>query len=594
MRPRRDSEQRKFFKSTTIPTFSQFVSNKVGHPNHSHPPRFDFIRRFLIGAVMAGQSRKWMILMATIWIQAFTGTNFDFSAYSSELKKVLDVSQIELNYLATASDLGKAFGWSSGLALMYLPIWMVMFIAAFMGLFGYGVQWLLIRRIITLPYFPVFLLCLLAGCSICWFNTFCFVVCTQNFPTNRPLAISLTVSYNGVSAALYNLAAKAINPSSYSLYLLLNAFIPLLTSFAALIPILRQPPLNPLPAETIRHDRIIFIILFIFAVLTGLYLVVIPSDPAKLLFAGAIGLLVLPLGVPGMVYARNWFTQNVTPRVVKRTSFILDDDEDDDLELRKELLLNGDQDDNGTENGTDDKGCWEMVIMGDRLAFLEEEHDAKRLLFRVDFWLYYFAYFCGGTIGLVYSNNLGQIAQSLGLASTTSTLITLYSSFSFFGRLLSAVPDFFRAKLYLARTGWLAIALIPTPLAFLLLSLTESKIALQIGTCLIGLSSGFIFSSAVSITSELFGPKSVGVNHNILITNIPIGSLFYGLLSALVYDENAVLKSALVCMGRECYLATFVLWGCVSVLGLVSNVLLFVRTRHAYNRLERNRISVVS
>lgn len=93
--------------------------------------------------------------MATIWIQAFTGTNFDFSAYSSELKKVLDISQMELNYLATASDLGKAFGWSSGLALIYLPIWMVMFIAAFMGLFGYGVQWLLIRRIITLPYFPV-------------------------------------------------------------------------------------------------------------------------------------------------------------------------------------------------------------------------------------------------------------------------------------------------------------------------------------------------------------------------------------------------------------------------------------------------------
>ncbi|MFS8002733.1 hypothetical protein Hanom_Chr13g01205541 [Helianthus anomalus] len=104
---------------------------------------------------MAGQSRKWMILMSSIWIQAFTGTNFDFSAYSSELKKVLAVSQMQLNYLATASDLGKAFGWSSGLALMYLPLWMVVFIAASMGFFGYGVQWLLIRRMVTLPYFLV-------------------------------------------------------------------------------------------------------------------------------------------------------------------------------------------------------------------------------------------------------------------------------------------------------------------------------------------------------------------------------------------------------------------------------------------------------
>ncbi|KAL5095720.1 hypothetical protein RYX36_000047, partial [Vicia faba] len=41
---------------------------------------------------MAGQSQKWMILIATIWIQAFTGTNFDFSSYSSTMKSVLKIS----------------------------------------------------------------------------------------------------------------------------------------------------------------------------------------------------------------------------------------------------------------------------------------------------------------------------------------------------------------------------------------------------------------------------------------------------------------------------------------------------------------------
>ncbi len=104
---------------------------------------------------MAGQSRKWMILVATIWIQAFTGTNFDFSAYSSAFKSVLGISQVQLNYLAVASDLGKVFGWSSGLALMYFPLWVVLFMAAFMGLLGYGIQWLLIRNVLTLPYFLV-------------------------------------------------------------------------------------------------------------------------------------------------------------------------------------------------------------------------------------------------------------------------------------------------------------------------------------------------------------------------------------------------------------------------------------------------------
>lgn len=112
---------------------------------------------------MVGQSRKWTILVATIWIQAFTGTNFDFSSYSSDLKTVLGISQLELNYLSVASDMGKAFGWCSGLALLYMPIWVVMLLAAFMGLVGYGLQWVVIQQLVSVPYCLVsfsFLCCL--------------------------------------------------------------------------------------------------------------------------------------------------------------------------------------------------------------------------------------------------------------------------------------------------------------------------------------------------------------------------------------------------------------------------------------------------
>ena len=122
---------------------------------------------------MAGQSRKWMILVATIWIQAFTGTNFDFSAYSSSLKSVLGISQVQLTYLAVASDLGKVFGWSSGLTLMYFPLWVVLFMAAFMGLLGYGIQWLLIRDVLTLPYFLVPFLSLSLSLENFNSNNFC-------------------------------------------------------------------------------------------------------------------------------------------------------------------------------------------------------------------------------------------------------------------------------------------------------------------------------------------------------------------------------------------------------------------------------------
>lgn len=153
-------------------------------------------------------------------------------------------------------------------------------------------------------------------------------------------------------------------------------------------------------------------------------------------------------------------------------------------------------------------------------------------------------------------------------------------------------------KVYFARTGWLAIALLPTPIAFFVLVAVSNEYALQAGTALIGLSSGFIFAAAVSVTSELFGPNSFGVNHNILITNIPLGSLVYGSLAALIYDANGsssisekdtLFDGAIVCMGKQCYRETFLWWGCISLVGLASSVVLFLRTRSVYDRFERNR-----
>lgn len=134
-------------------------------------------------------------------------------------------------------------------------------------------------------------------------------------------------------------------------------------------------------------------------------------------------------------------------------------------------------------------------------------------------------------------------------------------------------------------------------MALYLLVLSGSNAALILATALIALSSGFVFSTAVSITSELFGPNSAGVNHNILITSIPLGSLLYGLLAALLYETNlgktnhsTLSNGSKVCMGRKCYTETFMLWGCISMFGLVASVLLYLRTRTAYERVERNRL----
>ncbi|KAL2318873.1 hypothetical protein Fmac_032749 [Flemingia macrophylla] len=549
---------------------------------------------------MVEESRKWVMLIASIWIQAFTGTNFDFSSYSTEFKSVLDITQLQLNYLSVASDMGKAFGWSSGLSLIYFPLWVVIFMAAFFGLVGYGFQWLLIHRFISLPYVVVFFLCLIAGCSICWFNTICYVLCIKHFSTNRSLALSLSIGFNGVSAALYTLIANAINSNDDTLYLLLNAIVPVLISCLVLFPILHQPQPQPHSADTIRNDSLVFLCLNILALVTGLYLLLSYSFSssttiARVILVGAIFLLLLLSYLPTIVNSREW-----SCFVVPMSFFFysrLARTDSDGYELYKELINIEDSSRSRSAQSIGEKECCLMDVLGrEQITMLGEEHSTKLLMSRWDFWLYYIAYFCGGTIGLVYSNNLGQISQSLGHYSQTSSLVTLYSTCSFFGRLLAAAPDFLSRKIHFARTGWFAIALVPTPIAFILLSISGSEAALHIGTGLIGLSSGFVFSAAVSITSELFGANSVGMNHNILITNIPLGSCFYGLLAAFVYDSNGTMNSThaiwlqemSMCMGRKCYLETFVWWSCISMVGLVSSFLLFIRTKQAYDNFERN------
>lgn len=273
----------------------------------------------------------------------------------------------------------------------------------------------------------------------------CFVLCIRNFPSNRALALSLTISFNGVSAALYTLIANAINPKDDTLYLFLNALVPLLASCLALVPITRQRPLQ-LSTYTINQDLFIFIVLNVLAVITGLYLLLLNSLSsealrARTLLLGALILLFLPLCLPGIVCDRNWgFRTN---------SYLVDLS---DPELHTELIEKDQSNSLNIEpfSAINKEGLFEKVMEKGRLTMLGEEHPARLLVCRWDFWLYYVAYFCGGTIGLVYSNNLGQITQSLGYNSKISAVVTLYSSFSFFGRLLSAAPDFLHGYVFTA------------------------------------------------------------------------------------------------------------------------------------------------
>ena len=99
---------------------------------------------------------RWLGFVTAVWVQCISGNNYTFANYSRALKSLMGLTQLELNNLSVAKDVGKAFGLLAGLASDRLPTPLILLIGALEGLIGYGAQWLVVRQSISpLPYWQV-------------------------------------------------------------------------------------------------------------------------------------------------------------------------------------------------------------------------------------------------------------------------------------------------------------------------------------------------------------------------------------------------------------------------------------------------------
>ncbi|KAJ8624562.1 hypothetical protein MRB53_033092 [Persea americana] len=514
-------------------------------------------------------SMRWLSLVGTIWLQSISATNTDFPAYSSQLKHILSISQVQLNNLAFASDAGKLFGWISGIAAVYLPLWLVLLIGTALGLVGYGVQFLfLVNKIAALQYWQIFLLTVLAGNSICWINTVCYVITIRNFPFDRKIAVGISNSYVGLSAKIYTAMVDAFYhgaPSTNSrAYLLLNSVVPMGVSIVT-APLMREPKTG---GSTYMVSG--FVVMFFVTIVTGVYAVMGTVGPLSKLIpprVHAVGLGILlsaPLAIPVSAMVVDFVKGRFQiKREMRVHSFSM---EEDGVGER-------------VANEVKEEGALEREVVG-----VEEQMGVRMMVRRVEFWLYFFVYMFGATLGLVFLNNLGQIAESRGL-SKSSSLVSLSSSFGFFGRLMPSLMDYFLAKSRYAVSSTACIATLMAPMtgAFFML-LNTTTISLYISTAVIGVCTGAITSIAVATTSELFGTKNFSVNHNIIVANIPIGSLLFGYFAAILYQKEGDDGNGR-CMGADCYSKTFLIWGSICSLGTLLSFILYLRIRKS--QLER-------
>ncbi|KAL8027024.1 hypothetical protein ABFX02_14G068500 [Erythranthe guttata] len=510
-------------------------------------------------------AQQWLSLVATIWLQSINGTNSNFAAYSSELKRILSLSQLQLNNLAFASDAGKLLGWISGLAGAHLPLWLVLLIGSFLGLVGYGVQYLfLTNQIVTsLSYWQVFALTVLAGNSVCWINTVCYIIAIRNFPLDRQIAVGLSTSYVGLSAKVYTdvvdvFVAPSNSPSERAkLFLLFNSVLPLAVCVVA-APLARDVAIGK--SKELSGG---FLTLFVITVVTGIFAIVSSLGsmvtrlllPSKVVLAGMVVLLFLPLVAP--------LVEKIREKVQRKCSI--------------RVYNCGDNNNNNNKNNNLEIDDLEIGKMETIVGIVEI--GAKAMLRKVEFWLYFFVYLFGGTLGLVYMNNLGQIAESRG-CSGTSSLVSLCSAFGFFGRILPSLLDYFfsKTKFVLSRAMAMGAMIVPMCGAFFLVAISKQDYSLYSSTAIIGICTGAITSLSVSATTELFGAENFGVNHNILVSNIPIGSFLFGGFAAFLYKRERYLGEE-NCMGERCYQTTFIIWGSLCLLGTLLALILHARTK---------------
>ncbi|PKU62214.1 protein NUCLEAR FUSION DEFECTIVE 4-like [Dendrobium catenatum] len=503
-------------------------------------------------------SLQWLSLVATIWLQTINGANTDFPVYSSQLKQLLSISQVQLNNLAFASDAGKLFSWLAGFAVTYLPLRLVLFIGTAFSLLGYGLQYLFLTQKIThLSYWQVFLLTALSGNGICWINTVCYLICIRNFSSYSRIAVGISTSFVGLSAKVYSDIADAIfQPENKAkAYLLLNAVCPLLVAVVT-SPVIRED-LNT--GEEEKHGA--FMVMFVLTIATG-----------TCSFLGSIGPVSTWFGSRELVISMALLL--VSPALIIPVYAMFKGRSWDKVKKVYELSV----EEGGGGGGEGRK----EALKGE----MKEEVGFKVMMRKMEFWLYFFSYMFGATVGMVFLNNLGQIAESRGLSNATS-LVSLASSFGFFGRLMPSLMEYHLSKKGYTDSspGIMATMMVPMVPAFFFLLLNSSNLILYASTAVIGACSGSITSIAVSATTELFGTKNFAINHNIIITNIPIASFLFGYLAGLLYQRQGGSNS---CIGTDCYNKTFIIWGFVSSLGTLLCTVLFIRTRRVCCKLEEN------
>lgn len=543
----------------------------------------------------ATSAGKWMGLVTAVWVQCISGNNYTFSNYSDALKTLMGLTQLQLNSLSVAKDVGKAFGLVAGLASDRLPPSALLLIGSLEGLLGYGVQWLVVRQSIApLPYWQMCVFLCMGGNSTTWMNTAVLVTCIRNFRKNRGPVAGILKGYIGLSTAIFTDVCSALFADSPAAFLLMLAVVPAAVCAVAVLFLRETPAPTAEEEEEEEGESRYFGVVNAMAVVIAVYLLVFDLSGAAerggLVSKGFVTVLLVllasPVAVPAYLAFKSVARSKPAVAEVGIDEPLLGSEGAERLEeaeeggkKSEEVAVGGCGDELTTATAT--------ATAAKRRPAIGEEHTIGEALRTVDFWVLFVSFLCGVGTGLAVMNNMGQMGLAAGFADV-SIFVSLTSIFGFFGRIGSGtLSEYFVKKTATPRPLWNAASQLIMAVGYIVMALALPG-SLYVGSIVVGICYGVRLAVTVPTASELFGLKYYGLIYNILILNLPLGSfLFSGLLAGLLYDAQATKTDGggNRCIGAHCYRLVFVIMAFACIIGFGLDVLLAFRTKRLYRKI---------
>lgn len=578
---------------------------------------------------------KWMGLVAAIWVQAFAGNSFVYADYSSSLKSILNLNQVQLNYLALSKDFGENVGILAGLLCNKLPPWVILSIAALEGFLGFGAVWLVASG--TVDPCPLWQMCLalcVGSNSTTWYNTAVLVTCMRNFPNTRGTIVGFLKGFIGLSGAIFTQIFNSLlgsDPIRLILFLALGPTSVCLLSMGFIRPVKPRSPgllFNPEEEKQFRFIYIICVALAVYLLITvfvdhfvGMQVV------SKIIVSVMLLFLFAPVIVPIRVLTRRLIIRSelqteydeANISSVDTVTEPLISSENSDTIVKKEgdneaeaKLTAEPRDEEGTARGSglvqrrgvanflepEEEDANTLLAIGEgavrrkkRRPRRGEDFKLKQALIKADFWLLFMTFFCGVGTAITAGNNLSQVGQAQGYESV-SIFVQLSSIWGFIGRLGGgALSERFVRSSLLPRPVWIAAALCLLIVDHLLYAFPFPG-SLYPASSLMGFCYGVQIAAMVPTISEIFGLKHFGILYNFIALADPVASLLFStLLTGTLYDlevqrQYGVVDTAdLVCTGAHCFRLTFLILAAVCVVGVALCIVLSIRLIPVYASL---------